>query len=72
MIELCKNHASQFIIIDMVIGFENSNLLVNEDAGNVSACVRIKQPSGASDRIPNTVFRVRIATVSNGKMIIFV
>ncbi len=49
----------------MVIGFEHTSQSVSEDAGNVSVCVRILQPSGDSDAIEATSYSVAVQTHQN-------
>lgn len=50
-----------FLFVDMIIGFEDTQLSVNEDDGSVSLCVMILQPAGARE-IEDTTFQVTIAT----------
>lgn len=54
----------------MAIGFEHAKLSVNENAGSVSLCVMILQPSGARDLIEERTYRVAVATTNEGAGIV--
>lgn len=50
----------------MVIGFEHASQMVSEDAGDISVCLRILQPSGVADRIMETSYSINVATQATG------
>ncbi len=47
------------------IGLEQTSLHVSEDAGNVSVCIRILQPSGENETLGSNLFRVVMRTQQN-------
>ena len=54
--------------VDIVVGFEVTELTLYEDAGSASVCVKVLQPSRAEDILLHEDYPVTISTVNTGNV----
>ena len=54
-----------FFVAGLAIGLQTTYITVNEDAGSVSVCASVLEPSSSTTSIPGGQYRVRLTTSSS-------